>query len=65
MRHLTALVILLALLGSCTLPAGQAYDPLSPVWSCSPTGDGGQTCRDLNPPDLFGPYGNPQPGKRS
>ena len=61
MRHLTLLVILL--LGSCSMPPGQAYNPLAPVWSCSPDGAGGQTCRDLNPPDLFGPYGNPQ-GRR-
>ena len=64
MRHLIAVVILLELLGACQLPPGPHVDPTAPLWSCSPTGDGGQLCRQTNAPGLFGPYARRGPGQR-
>ena len=59
-------VTLLALAGACQLPAGPYVDPTAPLLACSPTGDGGQLCRDLHAPSPFGPYGDPQGrGRRS
>ena len=64
MRHLTLLVILLKLLGSCSLPPGPYSDLLSPVWSCTPDGAGGQLCRQTNAPSPFGPYARRGAGQR-
>ena len=59
------LFALLLLLGSCTLPPGPYVDPTAPLWSCTPSGDGGQLCQDLHAPSPFGPIGNPQERRRS
>ena len=50
MRHLIAVVILLELLGSCSLPQGEGWRP---ALVCSPAGPG-QVCTPNT--DLFGPY---------